>query len=91
MSCIKFSRSEVSLIFTRLSADHLWRLVSQETVEMSEPLNSQSEALDEPVVEPVAKAAASPTEEAMVLSHIHDITFTCLKWYLLTLASPPLA
>lgn len=47
---------------------------------MSEPLNSQSEALDEPVAEPVAEsvaesvaeAAASPAEEAMVLSHIHD-------------------
>lgn len=54
--------------------------MSQETVEMSEPLNSQSEALDESVAEPVAEsaaesvaeAAASPAEEAMVLSHIHD-------------------
>lgn len=47
---------------------------------MSEPLNSQSDASDEPVAErvgesveePVAEAAASPAEEAMVLSHDHD-------------------
>lgn len=39
---------------------------------MSEPLNSQSEALDKSVAEPVAEAAASPAEERMVLNHIHD-------------------
>lgn len=39
---------------------------------MSEPLNSQSEALDESIAEPVAEAAASPAGEGMVLSHIHD-------------------
>lgn len=39
---------------------------------MSEPLNSQSEAVDKSVAEPVAEAAASPAEERMVLKHIHD-------------------
>lgn len=44
---------------------------------MGEPLNSQSEALGEPVArvvaETVAEGAATPAEEEMVLSHIHDI------------------
>lgn len=39
---------------------------------MSEPLNSQSEALDKSVAEPVAEAAASLAEEGMVLNHIYD-------------------
>lgn len=39
---------------------------------MGELLNSQSEPLEEPVVEVVAVAAASSAEEEMVLSHICD-------------------
>lgn len=51
-------------------------------METSEPLNSQSEALDEsvvePVAEPVAEAAAPPAEEAMVVSHIHHDIVLCV-------------
>lgn len=69
-------------MITRLSAASPW---CQETVEMSDALNSQSEAsnepvaegvveaVEEPVAEPAAEAVASSAEEAMVLSHVTSL------------------